>query len=237
MNNNSAESVDQTTSGQTLATPVASLLQWIDHRFAGHGADWALYQQLITCTQAVHAEYSRCASYADALALARTAAPSDKCPWLFQKLVETERTLSGILTLFRVSPVPMHDHPASHGAQLLLDGECRIRQYEPMQSFSDANRVVLLERKTDELLTRGDIAAYTPWLLNIHQFQPVTSRCHLFTFSVKPDTGIGRSWFFGINPLDDGCIRYYRRLPTDPAHLPAYGHNGRSFLIDPRAAT
>ncbi len=176
---------------------------------AGGDSDWE--PTLIGLARELNLEIRDLAPYHQALLRARTCQPSSR-PSRFQTLVETPGLRLGLLTLFRFSRVPIHDHPGCLGAQLVLAGRARVQQYEPAAEGGAQTRLARLERRSDRLLGAGQGAAYTPERLNLHEFQASTPRCVLLNLMVRPPNPERRTWYFAVDAFGSGPRGLYARV-------------------------
>ena len=138
--------------------------------------------------------------------------PENGKPWDYQMLGETSQLRVGVLTLFRLLPISMHDHAGSHGAQLVLRGEARMCQYDYLSDSDRNRRMVTLERKVDRIIEQSDWVCYTADRLNIHEFEAQSERIVIFSVMFSPPSDSSRSWFFPADPFDDSRRRLYRRM-------------------------
>ena len=150
--------------------------------------------------------------YREACERAHVCRPQRDKPRHYQLLAETAQVRVGILTLFRFSPICMHDHKGSHGAQLVLHGRSRMRQYDYVSDDERERRLVMLERRADRVIDKGDWVCYTPSQLNIHEFDVLSPRFVLFSVVFRPPAESSRSWFFSTDPFDSNGKRLYTRV-------------------------
>jgi len=175
----------------------------------GDGArDDAWEAHLVGLARELSREIRDLAPCREALFRAETCQPSAR-PSRFQPLLETQRLRLGLLTLFRFSRVPIHDHPGAYGAQIVLSGRARVQQYERLADQGPRSRLARLERRADRLLGAGQGAAYTPYRLNIHEFQASTPRCVLLNLMVRPPNPKRRTWYFAVDAFGSGPSGLY----------------------------
>ncbi|MCU7931283.1 MAG: hypothetical protein KZQ90_10810 [Candidatus Thiodiazotropha sp. (ex Codakia rugifera)] len=143
------------------------------------------------------------------------AQPSLSSPCHWQTVAKTPEMMLGLLTVFHIAPIPLHDHPGSSGAQLVLSGQINIRQFEKNAAIDKNNTIVTLIGVADHDLGRDDCATYTPMTRNIHGMSAITTRCVLLSLQINPFDEFIRSLFFPLNIFKQDRIAYYRRLRKD----------------------
>ena len=151
-------------------------------------------------------------AYRGAVDAAAICKPPEGKPRHYRLLGETPLLRVGLLTLFRFSPIAMHDHLGSHGAQLVVSGQARVRQYEYVTEREKEHRLVMLERLVDRVVRAGDWISHTPDRLNIHEFGVQSQRIVLFSVMLSPPQENSRSWFFSADPFNDNRKRLYTRV-------------------------
>lgn len=161
----------------------------------------------------VHENLHSAERFEAALQEARNTPPLIDQPWRFHLLAETARVRIGLLKIFRASPIPLHDHPGACGAQYLIAGRARIRQYDSKDGLEYGHRhVVTLKQVVDEELTRGDCSAYLDNYLNFHEVESITPSSILLSLMVSMRQKNGRSWYFPADPFRNSSERIYTRV-------------------------
>ena len=84
--------------------------------------------------------------------------------WL--PLLETSKVRIGLLSLYRFTRIPLHDHPGTFGAQRVLSGRIHLRQYHLAPGSDSDERMVNLIKDTDQVLGMAE-SAIPSWGLQI----------------------------------------------------------------------
>ncbi|MCU7802383.1 MAG: hypothetical protein KZQ92_06765 [Candidatus Thiodiazotropha sp. (ex Lucinoma borealis)] len=147
-----------------------------------------------------------------------TAQPSLTSPCHWQTVAKAPEMMLGLLTVFHIAPIPLHDHPGSSGAQLVLSGRINIRQFEQNSDIEKNNTIVTLISVADRDLGRDECAAYTPTTHNIHDMSAITARCVLLSLQINPFDESMRSLYFPLNIFNQDRIAHYRRLRKDGSY-------------------
>ncbi len=157
-------------------------------------------------------ELSSHREYRSAVEAASSCDPSESQPWCFHLLSEAPVFRIGLLTLFRFAPIPIHDHPGAYGAQLVLSGKARVRQYERQGEPHRNPHIVTLDRVTDQELSAGDCSSYSDCDRNLHELDAMTNRCVLLSLMVHPHREAPRSWYFPAALYGRGRRGVYSRV-------------------------
>jgi hypothetical protein len=128
-------------------------------------------------------------------------------PWSWIPLIQIQQLNAGLLTTFRFSSQPIHDHPGSSGALLVIRGRIRIHRFNYQDPGTYSQSILKLERLDSDTLSAGDTDGHTTNLANIHQLENETSRCLLLCMHSPPIDERNRSWFLPVEPFP-------RRMPT-----------------------
>ena len=119
-------------------------------------------------------------------------------PWQHQPLIETPDLRIGLLTVFRFSSIPLHDHPGACGLLKVLSGKIRVGHYDLESSSENSQRVVWLNRKTVREYAVGESACYHRHSENVHQVTSLDSKSILLNMVVRPYDETKRSWYFPV---------------------------------------
>ena len=134
-------------------------------------------------------------------------------PWRYFPLAQSGQIRIGILTIFRSIAIPPHDHPGACGAQFVLSGKIRIRQYDFKDglSYSKAH-VVTLVQSLDGNIVRKGCSTYLHNHRNIHELQSVTPRTVILSLEVNRFQPKERSWYYPADLFYKSRERIYTRV-------------------------
>ena len=221
--------IDAGADREILEERAAACRKWVEAFGSGTvDADWEA--RLVRLVRNLNREIRDLPAYRRALLQAETCQPSTR-PSRFQPLVETKRLRLGLLTLFRFSRVPIHDHPGAYGAQIVLVGRARVQQYDRLADQGPRSRLARLERRADRVLGANQGAAYTPKRLNIHELQASTPRCVVLTLMVHRPTPERRTWYFAVDAFGSGPRGLYARVRPG---VPPEGNTSPDDRVDLR---
>lgn len=147
---------------------------------------------------ALHGRLARFREFHDALEVVRAAQPSAVEPWIWHPLFETEAIRVGLLVVYRFGRIPLHDHPGAFGAQLVLSGRLRIKQFEQQASSGSSGGLKVLELSIDRELWEGETASYKPDAGNIHELEATQPSAVLFTATTPPYCDKERAWYYPV---------------------------------------
>jgi hypothetical protein len=122
-------------------------------------------------------------------------------PWGWIPIIQTPEVHAGLLTTYRFHPVPLHDHPNSNGAQLVIRGRVNIHRFNLLQSKETSQSLAKLERLSSNTLSAGDTDGHTATSGNIHRLETETPRCLLLCVHVPPYEERQRSWYIPVDTL------------------------------------
>ena len=152
---------------------------------------------------------------------AAACSPLEHYPWRFHLLAESALIRMGLLTIFRALPIPLHDHPDSFGAQCVLSGKVRVRQYDLKDGLEYSQKhVVTLRQTLDEELAIGFRSTYLSNHRNIHGLESVVPRSIMLSMMIHPPQESGGNWYYPAS-LNSGsrdriCTRIRRRRRISP---------------------
>jgi len=138
--------------------------------------------------------------------------PQKDKSWHWCVLSNTQLMRIGLVTVFRGSPIPAHDHPSSFGVQQVLTGNVHIRQYQPLVPFDQKHHLVSLQKISDCELGKDRNSMFTPDHCNIHEIESLTPRAVLLSILVHPFDPQNRSWFFPASLSESSNDKLYSRI-------------------------
>jgi hypothetical protein len=117
-------------------------------------------------------------------------------------------------------PIPPHDHPGACGAQFVLSGKVRIRQYDfkdglsnPKDGLSNPKvRVVTLIQSLDKEIVRKGCSTYLDDHRNIHELESITPRTVILNLTVNRFQAEERSWYYPADLFNKSRERIYTRV-------------------------
>jgi hypothetical protein len=122
-------------------------------------------------------------------------------PWGWIPIIQTLGVHAGLLTTYRFHPIPLHDHPYSNGAQLVIRGRVKIHRFNLLQSEGSSQSLAKLERLRSITLSAGETDGHTDTSGNIHGLETETPRCLLLCMHAPPYDKRIRSWYVPVDPL------------------------------------
>ena len=138
------------------------------------------------------------ARYQQLLEQADSCSPSLERSWQNQPLIDTPQLRVGLLTVFRFSSIPLHDHPGACGLQKVLSGRIRVTHYDQESGLENSERVVWLNRKAVREYAVGELAFYYRHSENLHEVTSVSTKSILLNMVVRPYDEKKRSWYFPV---------------------------------------
>ncbi len=156
---------------------------------------------LRTAVESLHQSLLRECGYATLIETALTRNPDSANPWGWIPLIQIPQLHAGLLTSFRFSSQPIHDHPGSSGALLVIRGRIRIHRFNSQDPGTCSQSILKLERLGSDTLSAGDSDGHTNSLANIHQLESESSRCLLLCMHSPPFEERDRSWFLPVEPF------------------------------------
>ncbi|MCB1758911.1 MAG: hypothetical protein KDI68_03905 [Gammaproteobacteria bacterium] len=144
--------------------------------------------------------------------------------WHWCLLSNTPLLRIGLITVYRDTPIPAHDHPNSFGIQLVITGRARVRQYQPIEPMDRKHHLVSLEKISDSELGVHRSSVFTPEHRNIHEIEAVSPRTVLLSIMIHPYDPQERSWFFPTTIADTVSPRLFSRIRKRADGGPASHH-------------
>jgi hypothetical protein len=96
--------------------------------------------------------------------------------------------------------LPLHDHPGSSGAVLVISGEIRATACERVATPNNNQLRVMLTTVEKKIFTKNKTSCFTKEQQNIHSFEALTERAVLMVIHTPPFEAIQQSYFFMANP-------------------------------------
>jgi len=118
--------------------------------------------------------------------------------WGWKSILEDALGKIGLFSVYKNAPVPLHDHPNSHGVLLVIDGEVEVERYSLKSQYRDKDESGLVELDVCERRTLKpfDITWFAEQEGNIHALQAKTEQCVMLKVQLPNMISSGRSWYF-----------------------------------------
>lgn len=118
--------------------------------------------------------------------------------WGSRTIHEDELGKVGLLSIYKGTPVPLHDHPGARGVLMVLDGKAELERYNLMEKYQDSQSSGLVEMESCErrVLKPFDVTWFEETEGNIHGFEAKTDQCVLLKIQMPVQPVSSRSWYF-----------------------------------------
>lgn len=118
--------------------------------------------------------------------------------WGWKSILEDSLGKVGLFSVYKNAPVPLHDHPNTHGVMLVIDGEVEIERYTLQSQYRTRSESGLVELDICDrkILKPFDIAWFSKDEGNIHALQATTDQCVMLKVQLPNVMSNGRSWYF-----------------------------------------
>jgi len=135
-------------------------------------------------------------------------------------LFENDFLRVNLVTIKPKGSLPLHDHPGSAGAMMVISGDVRTvvcEQIQPMDKTNQSKSMLnIIENK---VLTTGESGCFTQEQHNIHSFEALSERAVLMVVHAQPFAPIQQSYFFTANPLQKiGSQMLAQRIRAQALH-------------------
>lgn len=119
--------------------------------------------------------------------------------WGWKSVYEDELGQVGLFSIYRTAEVPLHDHPGTCGALMVVEGELEVERFTLNEQYRQCHEsgMVELERYDRQTLKPFDITWFGPDEGNLHCMQAMTEQCVLLQVRL-PKSASDRSWYFPI---------------------------------------
>jgi hypothetical protein len=162
--------------------------------------------------QSLHDELNTHQGYLDALESAARFAPRERRPWGWHPLIDTPFLRVDLISLHRFFSIPLHDHPNAWGAQRIVSGKVRIRQYQFAPDADQRHTLVSLGQVADRVLVKGENATFTPSFGNLHELESISPRCVVLSMMVNPYRPQDGSLYYQVPFTLRGNTGLYNRI-------------------------
>lgn len=119
--------------------------------------------------------------------------------WGWQPVYEDSLGKAGLFSIYKNAPVPMHDHPHSLGALMVVEGEVEVERFnlEPGHEQGGSG-MVKLKRYDCKRLQAFDITWFSANEGNIHRMQSLSDQCVMLKIQLCAKQAADRSWYFPL---------------------------------------
>ena len=108
--------------------------------------------------------------FAELVEIARGFTPSEERPSFSEILMEDEQCRLSLFGIHRFAPIPVHDHPGTAGALLVVHGRLQVRSYS-MEELAHKPSLVRLQCLSEETLVAGSVATIDCSVKYLHGLQ------------------------------------------------------------------
>ncbi len=125
--------------------------------------------------------------------------------WGWKAIYEDALGKAGLFSIYRNAPVPLHDHPGTRGALMVVEGEVEVERFTLKEQYRERNEsgLVELQRCDKKVLKPFDITWFGPETGNVHGMRALTDQCVMLKvqlLQMKAD----RSWYFPVFTVEQG---------------------------------
>jgi len=152
-------------------------------------------------------------AFTQALAAATGFVPGPGRPVFTTPLVVTPCYRLSLLGIHPQKPIPLHDHPGTWSAQMVISGRVSIHHWDHPHRSMDSSTLPLLESVSSQELDVHGISSVTPSVRNIHGVAAVAGNAVLLSIQYTPCEGARQSWFFPLeSPHEEGALLRCHRV-------------------------
>lgn len=118
--------------------------------------------------------------------------------WGWRSIHEDALGKVGLFSMYKDSPVPLHDHPGTCGVMMVVDGEVEVERYRltEVSRKKEASGLVEMESCDRKLLKPFEITWFDETEGNIHGFETKTEQCVMLKVQIPAMVSGSRSWYF-----------------------------------------
>lgn len=164
----------------------------------------------------LHSELNTRQRYLNTLNNAHHFVPGSSRRWGWFELIDTPSLRVGLISLYRFSPIPVHDHPNTFGIQKIISGKVRVRQYQFPSNSKQDHSLVSLEKVFNRILIKGESSYFTPSFRNLHELESVSSQAVVLSLMANPYRHHKRSWYYPVPMTATGVTSLYSRVRIKP---------------------
>ena len=165
----------------------------------------------------IHSELRNRRQYLIAVESASRFIPNSSRHWGWSILLDTPALRIGLISLHRSHPIPLHDHPGTHGVLKVISGSLRVQQYQLLPGSGHHHSIVSLQRISDSVLKKSECSTFSPSCQDIHALEADGCRCLLLDILLNPYKPEERSWYYPISLAEDGGEQLFSRIRTPTA--------------------
>lgn len=126
--------------------------------------------------------------------------------WGWRSIYEDELGRVGLFSVYRNAPVPMHDHPGTHGVLMVIEGEVEVERYTLQEQCRNRNEsgIVDLDFCERKILKPFEITWFQEKEGNIHGLKGLSDQCVMLKIQLPRGVNSNRSWYFPTFSIDGG---------------------------------
>ncbi len=119
--------------------------------------------------------------------------------WGWKAVYEDELGKTGLFSVYKNAPVPLHDHPGTRGAMMVVEGEVEVERFTLKEEYRRRNEsgLVELQRCDKKVLKPYDVTWFGPDQCNVHGMQALTEQCVMLKVQLL-QMKAERSWYFPV---------------------------------------
>jgi len=124
--------------------------------------------------------------------------------WGWKSIYEDELGRVGLFSVYRNAPVPMHDHPGTHGVLMVIEGEVEVERYTLQEQYRNRNEsgIVELDFCERKMLKPFEITWFQEKEGNIHGLKSLSDQCVMLKMQLPCEANDNRSWYFPAFSID-----------------------------------
>lgn len=148
----------------------------------------------------IHTEIRKFPDFTALVEAAHKFTPSKETPSFCATLSHDEQYNLSLVGIHRFAPLPVHDHPDTDGALLVVHGRVQVRNYRVEESVRNPS-LVRLQCLSEKILAAGSVATIDHSTNNLHGLQAMNLTSVCLVFHTPPLVEKQQAWYFPTHPL------------------------------------
>jgi hypothetical protein len=120
---------------------------------------------------------------------------------LVTSLFENDFLRVNLISIKKERALPMHDHPGSSGAMMVISGKVHAIAFEEEKSADNTQSSNILTITDSKIASVNETGCFTEDQYNIHSIKALTNRAVLMVIHTPPFAANQQTFFFTANPL------------------------------------